>query len=152
MADIHADIDAIKQFREDLTRFLEGQRSVADRGDREIERARASLDGKERRWRLALDQRRAELETCLRAAANAAAAGHGGLDCSGCARRVQEARERLENVRRWQQTLEGEADIFRANARRFRRLLDTDLRHTDRHLLAVINRLQEARGLRVTET
>lgn len=167
MTDINADPGALSAFRDALARFRYAQRDVAHRGDNEIEKTRASLEAKAGRWRSILEQRRAELEDCRhRAAAAAQGGGYGGppgfggfggrgsygrsggyVDCSGYARAVQEAEERLENVRRWQARVEEEAAAFRNTANRFRNLIEIDLPHTDVHLLAIIEGLEAARQI-----
>ena len=63
VADIHADIDALKEFRDALTEFRYAQREVAERGDHEIEATRASLEAKEGQWRSLLARREADLES-----------------------------------------------------------------------------------------
>ena len=44
VADIHADIEALKEFAGALTRYRHAQREVADRGDYQIAATRASLE------------------------------------------------------------------------------------------------------------
>jgi hypothetical protein len=149
VADIHADIDALKEFRDALTEFRHAQREVAERGDHEIEVTRASLEAKAGHWRSQLARREADLATCQRAAAASAAAGR-PADCSAEASAVREAQERLDHIRRWQQRVEEEASTFRGPAGRFRDLLELDLPRTENHLLAIINGLQAARGIPVT--
>jgi hypothetical protein len=168
VADIRADIGALKEFRDALARFRYAQRDVAHRGDDEIEKTRASLEAKAGRWRSILEQRQAELEDCRRRAAAAAVGpgggpggfggyggpgygGYGGggygryVDCSSYARAVQEAEERLENIRRWRQRVEQEAGAFRSVAGRFRNLIEVEVPRTDAHLLAIIEGLKAAR-------
>jgi hypothetical protein len=149
VADIHADIDALKEFRDALTEFRYAQREVVERGDHEIEMTRASLEAKEGQWRSLLARREADLAACQLAAVAEAAAGR-PADCSAEAMAVREAQERLDYVRRWQQRVEEEAGTFRGTADRFRGLLDVDLPRTENHLLAIISGLQAARGLPVT--
>ena len=150
MADINARPTAIKAFRDALERFGYAQRDVADRGDNEIEKTRASLEDKAERWRLRFEQYQADLERCQDNAA--AAAGQGRyVDCSGFARAAAEAERRLDNVRGWQHRVEQEADAFRGKARRFRDLLDVDLPRTDAHLLAIIEGLQAVRDVQVPD-
>jgi hypothetical protein len=147
--EIHADIDALKEFRDSLTRFRHAQREVVERGDQEIEVTRASLEAKEGRWRSLLARREADFAACQQAAAAEAAAGR-PADCSAEASAVREAQERLDQIRRWQQRVEEEAGAFRGTADRFRDLLDVDLPRTENHLLAIITGLEAARGLQVT--
>jgi hypothetical protein len=149
VADIHADIDALKEFRDALTEFRYAQREVVERGDHEIEATRASLEAKAGQWRSLLAHREADLAACQRAAAAEVAAGR-PADCSAEATAVREAQERLDYIRRWQQRVEEEAGAFRGTADRFRDLLDQDLPRTENHLLAIISGLQAARGLPVT--
>ncbi len=149
MADIHADIDALGEFRDALTRFRYAQREVAERGDHQIAVTRASLEEKASRWRSLLARRQADLAACQRAAAGEADAG-GHADCSAEVSAVREAEERLEHIRRWQGRVEDEASAFRGAASRFRNLLDLDLPRTENHLLAIINGLEAARGIQVT--
>jgi hypothetical protein len=144
VTDIHADIDALKEFHDALVRFQYAQRDVADRGDYEIEVTRASLEAKASRWRSQLEQRRAQLDACLYQAAQASAQGY-RADCSAYVWAVQEAEERLKHIRRWQQRVEQEAGAFHAIASRFRSLLENDLPRTDSHLLRIINGLEAAR-------
>jgi hypothetical protein len=149
VADIHADIDALKEFRDALTGFRYAQREVVERGDHEIEVTRACLEDKAGQWRSLLARREADLAACQLVAAAEAAAGR-PADCSAEATAVREAQERLDYIRRWQQRVEEEASAFRGTADRFRDLLDVDLPRTENHLLAVISGLQAARGLPVT--
>lgn len=144
MAEIYADIDSLKRFHEALARFRYVQRDVADRGDHEIEVTRASLEAKASRWQSRLEQYRHELEACQYRAAYAAQEGH-YVDCSGYARAVHEAEERLENIRRWQQRVDEEAAAFSGIASRFRNLLEADLPRIQDHVLAIVKALEAAR-------
>lgn len=149
VADIHADIAALKEFRDALTEFRHAEREVVERGDHEIEVTRASLEAKAGHWRSQLARREAAFAACQRAAAVEAVAGR-PADCSAEAAAVREAQERLDYIRRWQQRVEEEASTFRGTADRFRDLLDLDLPRTENHLLAIITGLQAARGIPVT--
>ncbi len=144
MADIHADIDALKVFRDALARFRYAQRDVADRGDEEIEATRASLETKASHWQSRLEQRQAELDACRCRAAQAAAEGY-WVDCSAYVWAVQEAEERLENIRRWQRRVDQEGSVFHGTASRFRNLIENDLPRTENHVLAIIKGLEAAR-------
>ncbi len=146
MADIHADIDALKEFRDALIRFRHAQREVVERGDYEIEVTRASLEAKAGHCRSLLARREADFAACQQAATAEAAAGR-LADCSAEASAVREAQERLGHIRRWQQRVDEEAGTFRGAANRFRDLLDVDLPRTENHLLAIITGLEAARGL-----
>lgn len=166
MAEIHADIDALKGFRDALIRFRYVQRDVAERGYKEIEKTQASLAAKAKRWESILQKRQAELDACLRAAAAAAGSGGryggapygrpvygrggGGPDCSRLASAVREAEERLKHIRGWERKVDQEASAFRGSANRFRNLIETDVPRAERHLLAIINGLEDARGIQVT--
>jgi hypothetical protein len=143
---IDADIDALKGLHDALARFRHAQQDVADRADDAIELARASLEAKASRWRSQLEQARAELDAC-RYRAGQAAAGDGPVDCSGYARAVDEAGERLERIRRWQQRVDQEASEFHGIASRFRSLLEDDLPRTRDYLLAMVASLEAARHL-----
>lgn len=147
MADIHADPSTLKAFRDALARFRYVQRDVADRGDYEIEKTRASLEAKAARWRSILERNQADLDRCLDAAADAVARGGGHVDCSGFARAVAEAEDRLANIRRWELRVEQEASAFRATASRFRTVIEVDLPHTDAHLQGIIEGLEAAREI-----
>lgn len=144
MADIHADIEALKAFQDALARFRYAARDVADRGDNEIEVTRASLEAKASRWQSRLEQYQAEFEECQRQAAQAAAEDR-WVDCSGYLRAIQEAEERLENIRHWQRRVDQEASVFHGTASRFRNLIENDLPRTENHLLAIIRGLEAAR-------
>jgi|SRR5215469_7755722 len=146
--EIHADIDALKELRDALTRFRHAQREVVERGDQEIEATRASLEGKAGRWGSLLARRQADYAACQQAATLAAEAGR-LADCSAEASAVRDAQERLDQIRRWQQRVEEEASAFRGTSGRFRDLLDLDLPRTENHLLAIITGLEAARGLQV---
>ena len=146
MADIHADIDALKEFAGALTRYRHGQREVAERGDYQIAATRASLEEKASQWRSLLARRQADLAACQRAAAmDADGAGHAG--CHAEAAAVRQAEERLESIRRGQQLLEDGASAFQGPSSRFRSVLDVDLPRTEQHLLAIIDGLEAARGV-----
>lgn len=144
MNSIHADIEALKGLHEALVRFRYAQRDVADRGDREIEAARASLAAKASRWQLQLDQSRAELDAC-QDRADQVTAEDDQVDCSGYARAVSHAGERLEHIRMWQQRVDQEASEFHGTASRYRDLLENSLPRTEEHLLAIISSLEAAR-------
>ncbi len=148
MADIQADIDALRELADALTRFRHAQRDVVERGDHEIEVTRASLEAKASRWRSLLARRLAELAACQQAAAQEAAAG-GRADCSAEAAAVAEAQDRLEHIRRWQQRVEEQAGTFRGAASRFRDLLDLDLPRTETHLRAIVGGLEASRRIQV---
>jgi hypothetical protein len=151
VADIHADIDALKEFKDALAQFRHAQREVAERGDYQFEMTRASLEEKAGRWRSLLAHRQADLATCQQAAAQAAddSAEVRPVDCTAQARAVQEAQERVEHILRWQQRVEEEASQFRGAATRFRDLLELDLPRTENHLLAIINGLEDSRRIQV---
>jgi len=145
---IHADIDALKELRDALTRFRHAQREVVERGDDEIRATRASLEAKAGQWRSLLARREADFAACQLAAAAEAATGR-PADCSAEESAVREAQERLDHIRRWQQRVEDEAGAFASASGRFRDLLDRDLPRTENHLLAVITGREAARGLQV---
>jgi exonuclease III len=147
VADIHADIAALKEFAGALTRYRHAQREVVEQGDYQIAATRASLEEKASQWRSLLAQRQADLADCQRAAAMDAEAG-GHADCSAPAAAVREAQERLESIRRWQQRVEDGASAFLGPASRFRNLLDVDLPRAESHLLAIAGGLEAARGIR----
>lgn len=151
MADIHADIDALKEFKDALAQFRHAQREVAERGDYQFEMTRASLEEKAGRWRSLLAHRQADLAACQQAATQAAgdSAESRPVDCAAQARAVQEAQERVEHILRWQQRVEEEASQFRGAATRFRDLLELDLPRTENHLLAIINGLEASRRVQV---
>jgi hypothetical protein len=146
VADIHADIDALREFRDTLVRYRHAQREVADRGDYQLAATRVSLEEKASRWRALLASRQADLAACQRAAAVADEAD-GHADCSAEESAVREAEERLEHIRRWQQRVEDQASAFRGAASRFRNLLDQDLPRTENHLQAIVSGLEAARGI-----
>jgi hypothetical protein len=161
LAEIHADIDALKGFRDALTRFRLEQRVVIARGDQEIEKTRASLEAKARRWRAELERRKAALAACRRAGAAAGGGPYGwggppgyarggyAPDCSGLARDVAEAQERLKHIRIWQRKVDQEAAAFRGAARRFRAQIENETPRAEAHLLAIVNGLEAARGIKV---
>ncbi len=151
MADIHADVEALKEFAGALTRYRYAQREVADRGDHEIAATRASLEEKASRWRSLLNQRQANLAACQRAAALDTDGG-GHTDCHAEAAAVREAQERLESIRRWQQQVEDGASAYLGPAGRFRNLLEVDLPRTENHLQAIVDGLEAARGVRVARS
>ena len=142
MTAIHADIDALTELRAALTRFRYAQREVTDRGGHAIEATRASLEAKASLWRARLEQGRAELAACRD---RAAAEQDAPVDCSGYARAVSEAGERLELIRLWQQRIGQQAVEFAGADGRFQNLLETDLPRAEEQLAGVIASLQAAR-------
>ena len=142
MTAIHADIDALTELRAALTRFRYAQREAADRGGDAIEATRASLEAKASRWRARLEQGRAELAACRD---RAAAEQDAPVDCSGYARAVSEAGERLEHIRLWQQRIDQQVIEFAGAASRFKNLLETDLPRAEQQLAAIITSLRAAR-------
>ena len=146
MIKVHADLDALKGFHEALVRFRYAQRSVAERGRSEIEVSRASLAAKAGRWQARLEQCQAELDACR------AADGEEAADCSAQVRAVEQAGERLEHVRRWQQRVDAEASEFGGTASAYLDLLEVDLPRAESRLLAAITSLEAARGIPAGET
>ena len=142
MTAIHADIDALTELRAALTRFRYAQREAADRGGDAIEATRASLEAKASLWRARLEQGRAELAACRD---RAAAEQDTPVDCSGYARAITEAGERLEHIRLWQQRIDEQAIEFHGVAGRYKNLLETDLPRTEEQLAGIIASLQAAR-------
>jgi hypothetical protein len=155
---VHADIEALKGFREALIRFRYAQREVAERADDAIERTRASLAAKASDAQARLEQARAALEACQAGAGQSAGQatgqsagpasagpGDGAADCSAYARAVEQSAERLEQIRRWQQRVDQDASEFRGPASGFRDLLDTGLPRAENQLLASIASLEAAR-------
>ena len=142
MTAIHADVDALTELRAALTRFRYAQREAADRGGDAIEATRASLEAKASRWRARLEQGRAELAACRD---RAAAEQDTPVDCSGYARAVSEAGERLEHIRLWQQRIDQQVIEFAGAASRFKNLLETDLPRAEQQLAAIITSLRAAR-------
>jgi hypothetical protein len=136
---VHADIGALKGFHEALVRFRYAQRGVAESGRDEIEMTRASLAAKASRWQARLEQCQAELDACR------ATGGEMPADCSAYARAVEQAGERLEHVRRWQQRVDLEAGQFGGVAGAYLDLLEVDLPRAESRLLAIITSLEAAR-------
>jgi hypothetical protein len=151
VADIHADIAALKEFTGALARYRRAQREVVERGDYQIAATRASLEEKASQWRSLLAQREADLAACQSAAAMETEAG-GHADCSAQAAAVREAQRRLESIRRWQQQVEDGASAFLGPASRFRNLLEVDVPRAENHLLAIISGLEAARGVQVAQS
>jgi hypothetical protein len=146
VADIHADIEALKELVGALTRYRHAQREVADRGEYQIAATRASLEEKASQWRSLLARRQADLAACQHAAAvDTEGGGHAG--CHAEAAAVREAEERIESIRRWQQQVEDGASAFVGPSSRFRNLLDVELPRTEHHLLAIVDGLEAARGV-----
>jgi hypothetical protein len=137
---VRADIDALKGFHEALVRFRYAQRSVAERGNDEIEMTRASLAAKASHWQAQLEQRRAELDAC-----RAGGGGKAAPDCSAYAWAVEQAGERLEHIRRWQQRVDTEVSEFGGTASGFLDLLENDVPRAESLLLALIASLEAAR-------
>ena len=146
MIKVHADLDALKGFHEALVRFRYAQRSVAERGRSEIEVSRASLAAKAGRWQARLEQCQAELDACR------AGEGEETADCSAHVRAVEQAGERLEHIRRWQQRVDAEASEFGGTASAYLDLLEVDLPRAESQLLAIITSLEAARRVPAGET
>lgn len=146
MSKIHADIDALKALHEAMVRFRQGMQQVADRGNDQIELARASLATRAGLLRSRLEQCQAELDACRsRAAERSAEDNPYPVDCSRYAQAVTEVTERLERIRLWQQRIDQEASEFQGTSGRFRDLLETDVPRTEGHLLGLIASLRAAR-------
>jgi len=143
---VHADIEALKGFHEALVRFRYAQRGVAERGGDEIGVTRASLAAKASRWQSRLEQCQAELDACR------AADGEEAADCSAQVRAVEQAGERLEHVRRWQQRVDAGAGEFGGAAGAYLDLLEVDLPRAESRLLAIITSLEAARRVPAGET
>jgi hypothetical protein len=141
---IHADIDALKGLHGALVRYRHAQRDVTARGDDQVRAARASLEEKASQLRAQLELSQGEYAGCRERAAQA---GPDDLpvDCSGYARDVEQAAERIEQIQRWQQRIDAEASEFSGVAGRFAALLADDLPRMEEHLAAMIASLEAAR-------
>lgn len=142
MTSVHADIEALKGFREALVRFRYAGREVAERADHAIETTRTSLAAKASQWQARLEQDQAALQACR---ASAAQEEEAPPDCSAYERAVQQSTERLEQVRRWQQRVDQDAGEFRGTASGFRDLLETGLPRAENQLQAAVASLEAAR-------
>jgi hypothetical protein len=141
MTRVHADIEALKGFREALVRFRYAGQGVTERADDAIETTRASLAAKASAWQARLEQDQAALEACR----GSAGEEEGPPDCSAYERAVQQTTERLEQVRRWQQRVDEDASEFRGTAGGFRDLLETGLPRAENQLQASMASLEAAR-------
>ena len=146
MTAVHADIDALKGLHAALVRYRHGQRDVAARGEDQIRLTRAALETRASQWRSRLELGQAEFAGCQDRAAQAPP--DSPVDCSGYARAVEQSRERLEQIQRWQQRIDAEASEFGGTAGRFLDLLENELPGIERQLLAIIGSLEAARRVR----
>ena len=144
MTGIHADIDALKGLHEALVRYRHAQREVAARGQDQIRATRASLEEKASQLRAQLELCQGEYAGCRERAA-AADPEDLPVDCSGYARAVAQATERIEQIQRWQQRIDAEAGEFSGVAGRFAAMLADDLPRLEEHLAAMIASLEAAR-------
>jgi hypothetical protein len=144
---IDADIDALKGLHDALVRYRHAQRDVTARGDDQVRATRASLEEKASQLRAQLELSQGEYAGCRERAAQA---GPDDLpvDCSGYARAVEQATERIEQIQRWQQRIDAEASEFSGVAGRFAALLADDLPRMEEHLAAMIASLEAARRVR----
>jgi hypothetical protein len=141
---IDADIDVLKGLHDALVRYRHAQRDVTARGDDQVRATRASLEEKASQLRAQLELSQGEYAGCRERAAQA---GPDDLpvDCSGYARAVEQATERIEQIQRWQQRIDAEASEFSGVAGRFAALLADDLPRMEEHLAAMIASLEAAR-------
>jgi hypothetical protein len=144
VAGIHADIDALKGLHGALLRYRHAQRDVTARGEDQVRATRASLEEKASQLRAQLELSQGEYAGCRERAAQA---GPDDLpvDCSGYARAVEQATERIEQIQLWQQRIDAEASEFSGVAGRFAALLADDLPRMEEHLAAMIASLEAAR-------
>ena len=144
MTGIHADIDALKGLHGALVRYRHAQRDVTARGEDQVRATRASLEEKASQLRAQLELSQGEYAGCRERAAQA---GPDDLpvDCSGYARAVEQATERIEQIQLWQQRIDAEASEFSGVAGRFAALLADDLPRMEEHLAAMIASLEAAR-------
>jgi len=143
---IHADIDALKGLHGALVRYRHAQRDVTARGEDQVRATRASLEEKASQLRAQLELSQGEYAGCRERAAQA---GPDDLpvDCSGYARAVEQATERIEQIQLWQQRIDAEASEFSGVAGRFAALLADDLPRMEEHLAAMIASLEAARRI-----
>ena len=146
MTGIHADIDALKGLHDALVRYRHAQRDVTARGEDQVRATRASLEEKASQLRAQLELSQGEYAGCRERAAQA---GPDDLpvDCSGYARAVEQATERIEQIQLWQQRIDAEASEFSGVAGRFAALLADDLPRMEEHLAAMIASLEAARRI-----
>ena len=147
MTGIHADIDALKGLHGALVTYRHAQRGVAARGEDQLRATRSSLEAKASRCRAQLELSQTELGACQDRAAQAAEDDPGGgtVDCSGYVQAVEQAAERLESIRLWQQRIDAEASEFQGTAGQFADLLENELPRMEEHLVAIIASLEAAR-------
>jgi len=151
MSRIDADIAALTAFHLALGRFEQEQRGILDKAAHELDATRASLERKTERWRMELARRESALAGCQRQAAAAAQRGMWS-DCSRELWAVQEAEERLANVRGWSAQVEQEAAVYLGTASRYRSYLDGGARNSANQLHNVIEALKAARSTTVTDS
>jgi hypothetical protein len=146
---IHADIDALKGLHGALVRYRHAQRDVTARGEDQVRATRASLEEKASQLRAQLELSQGEYAGCRERAAQA---GPDDLpvDCSGYARAVAQATERIEQIQLWQQRIDAEASEFSGVAGRFAALLADDLPRMEEHLAAMIASLEAARRVQAS--
>ena len=144
MTGIHADIDALKGLHGALARYRHAQRDVAARGEDQVRAARTALAEKASQLRAQHEMAQGEYAGCRERAARAGPEDL-PVDCSGYARAVAQATERLEQIQRWQQRIDAEAGEFSGVAGRFAALLADDLPRMEEHLAAMIASLEAAR-------
>ena len=144
MTGIHADIDALKGLHGALVRYRHAQRDVTARGEDQVRATRAALEEKASQLRAQLELSQGEYAGCRERAAQAGPEDL-PVDCSGYARAVEQATERIERIQLWQQRIDAEASEFRVTASRFADLLENDLPRMEEHLVAIIASLEAAR-------
>ena len=144
MTGIHADIDALRGLHGALARYRHAQRDVTARSEDQVRATRASLEEKASQLRAQLELCQGEYADCRERAAQAGPEDL-PVDCSGYARAVAQAPERLEQIQRWQQRIDAEAGEFSGVADRFAAMLADDLPRMEEHLAAMIASLEAAR-------
>jgi hypothetical protein len=141
---IHADIDALKGLHGALARYRHAQRDVTARGEDQVRATRASLEEQASQLRAQLELCQGEYAGCRERAAQAGPEDL-PVDCSGYARAVAQATERIEQIQRWRQRIDAEAGEFSGVAGRFAAMLADDLPRMEEHLAAMIASLEAAR-------
>ncbi len=141
MTQVRADIEALKSLRSALIRFAQRQTEALEATEREIARKEKSLEDEEKRCRREVQRHSQRLQACL-AAARAAAAKGGQVDCSPERASLHEAERELEQVRRRVVEVKTAAERYRRVAQRVQAMLHEQLPHATSFLQDRITALE----------
>lgn len=150
MARVHADIAALRDLSQSFSQFRFDQKAVLDGARHEIDATFASLEQKLYRWQAELEARESALRYCYERAAMEEPDAY-PCDCGREQMAVDEAMERLSNIRAWFSRVEEATQAYLGPRERLSRLIDSGVPAATSYLRDVVEALEAVRRTQLSD-